>query len=135
MQLVRDNVIMLDPVKNTRIGREQVIEKFGVPPEKVVDAQSLIGDSGGNVPGAPGIGVKTAAQLISEFGDLDTLLASTAQIKQEKRRQTLIDFADQIRLSRELVRLTCDCPLPEPVDSLAVRDPDPAVLAEFLERM
>jgi DNA polymerase-1 len=135
MQLVRDQVIMHDPVNNTRIGREQVIEKFGVPPEKVVDAQSLIGDSVDNVPGAPGIGVKTAAQLIAEFGDLDTLLASTAQIKQEKRRQTLIDFADQIRLSRELVRLSCDVPLPEPVDQLAVRDPDPAVLTEFLERM
>jgi DNA polymerase-1 len=135
MQLVRDKVSMLDPMKNIVIGREQVIEKFGVPPEKVVDAQALIGDSVDNVPGAPGIGQKTAAQLIGEYGDLDTLLARAAEIKQEKRRQTLIDFADQIRLSRELVRLSCDAPLPEPIDALTIKDPDPAVLAEFLERM
>jgi DNA polymerase-1 len=135
MQLVRPGVAMMDPVKNTPIGREQVIEKFGVPPEKVVDAQALIGDSVDNVPGAPGIGVKTAAQLIEAFGDLDTLLARASEIKQEKRRQTLIDFADQIRLSRELVRLTCDCPLPEPIEALAVKDPDPAVLSAFLEQM
>jgi DNA polymerase-1 len=135
MQLVTDKVAMLDPIKETRIGREQVIEKFGVPPEKVVDVQALIGDSVDNVPGAPGIGVKTASALINEYGDLDTLLARASEIKQEKRRQTLIDFADQIRLSRELVKLTCDTPLPEPIEDLAVRDPDPAVLSEFLERM
>ncbi|HYE43792.1 MAG TPA: DNA polymerase I [Caulobacteraceae bacterium] len=135
MQLVRDKVWMYDPMKDARIGREQVFEKFGVPPEKVVDVQSLIGDSTDNVPGAPGIGVKTAAQLITEFGDLDTLLARAGEIKQEKRRQTLIDFADQIRLSRQLVTLDCDTPLPVAIDDLAVRDPDPAVLSEFLERM
>jgi DNA polymerase-1 len=135
MQLVRDRVAMMDPVKNTLIGRDQVIEKFGVPPEKVVDAQALIGDSVDNVPGAPGIGVKTAAQLIADFGDLDTLLARAGEIKQEKRRQTLIDFADQIRLSRELVRLTCDVPLPTPIDDLGVRHPDPVELAAFLEKM
>jgi DNA polymerase-1 len=135
MQLVRDRVWMMDPVKQTRIGREQVIEKFGVPPEKVVDAQALIGDSVDNVPGAPGIGQKTAAALIEEYGDLDSILARASEIKQEKRRQTLIDFADQIRLSRELVRLTCDAPVPEPIDEFKVRDPDPAVLSEFLERM
>jgi DNA polymerase-1 len=135
MQLVRPRVAMLDPVKNTLIGREQVIEKFGVPPEKVIDAQALIGDSVDNVPGAPGIGVKTAAQLIAEFGDLDTLLARASEIKQDKRRQTLIDFADQIRLSRDLVRLSCDVPLPTPIDDLTVAHPDPAVLADFLDRM
>ena len=135
MQLVRHKVAMFDPMKNIKIGRDQVIEKFGVPPEKVIDVQSLIGDSVDNVPGAPGIGVKTAQQLITEYGDLDTLLARAGEIKQEKRRQTLIDFADQIRLSRQLVTLACDAPMPETIDSMAVRDPDPAVLAEFLEKM
>jgi DNA polymerase-1 len=135
MQLVRDKVAMLDPVKQVRIGREQVIEKFGVPPEKVVDVQALIGDSVDNVPGAPGIGVKTASALILEYGDLDSVLARAGEVKQEKRRQTLIDFADQIRLSRDLVRLTCDVPVPEPISDFAIRDPDPVVLAEFLEKM
>src|SRR5690606_23357529 len=99
MQLVGPNVSMLDTMKNVAIGREQVIEKFGVPPEKVVDVQALCGDSVDNVPGAPGIGVKTAALLINEYGDLDTLLARASEIKQPKRRDTLIEFADQIRLS------------------------------------
>ncbi len=135
MQLVRDKVAMFDPMKNIRIGRDQVIEKFGVPPEKVIDVQALIGDSVDNVPGAPGIGVKTAQALITEYGDLDTLLARAGEIKQDKRRQTLIDFADQIRLSRQLVTLVCDAPMPETIDSMAVRDPDPATLAAFLELM
>ena len=135
MQLVGDRVFMLDTMKNVLIGREQVIEKFGVPPEKVVDVQALCGDSVDNVPGAPGIGVKTASALITEYGDLDTLLARASEVKQDKRRQTLIDFADQIRLSRELVRLDCDTPLPEPMDALAVEAPDPAVLGAFLETM
>ncbi|MGH6958792.1 MAG: 5'-3' exonuclease, partial [Caulobacteraceae bacterium] len=135
MQLVGDRVSMLDTMKNLRIGPAQVVEKFGVPPEKVVDVQALCGDSVDNVPGAPGIGVKTAAALIGEYGDLDTLLARAGEIKQEKRRQTLIDFADQIRLSRELVRLDCETPLPTPVDELAVAEPEPGVLAAFLEAM
>jgi DNA polymerase-1 len=135
MQLVGDRVSMLDTMKNVRIGRAEVMEKFGVPPEKVIDVQALCGDSVDNVPGAPGIGVKTAAALIGEYGDLDTLLARAGEIKQEKRRQTLIDFADQIRLSRQLVTLDCDTPLPEPLEDLATRDPDPATLGEFLERM
>ncbi|MBX7249986.1 MAG: DNA polymerase I [Caulobacteraceae bacterium] len=135
MQLVRDKVWMYDPMKDARIGREQVIEKFGVAPEKVVDVQSLIGDSTDNVPGAPGIGVKTAAQLIGEYGDLDTLLARAGEIKQDKRRQTLIDFADQIRLSRQLVTLDCDTPLPVALEDLKVRDPDPADLSAFFARM
>ena len=135
MQLVRERVVMFDPVKNLRIGRDQVIEKFGVPPEMVVDAQALIGDSVDNVPGAPGIGPKTASQLLLEYGDLDTLLERAGEIKQDKRRQTLIDFADQIRLSRELVRLTCDAPAPEPLEALVVRHPDPDALAAFLEKM
>jgi DNA polymerase I len=135
MQLVGDRVSMLDTMKNLRIGRPEVFDKFGVAPEKVVDVQALCGDSVDNVPGAPGIGVKTAAALITEYGDLDTLLARASEIKQEKRRQTLIDFADQIRLSRQLVQLDCETPLPEPIDQLAVREPDPAVLAAFLEDM
>ena len=133
MQLVGPNVSMLDTMKNVRIGREQVIEKFGVGPERVVDVQALCGDSVDNVPGAPGIGVKTASALINEYGDLETLLARASEIKQDKRRQTLIDFADQIRLSRQLVQLDCETPLPEPVDELAIREPDKAVLSQFLE--
>jgi DNA polymerase-1 len=135
MQLVGDRVSMLDTMKNVKIGREQVIEKFGVPPDKVVDVQALCGDSVDNVPGAPGIGVKTAALLINEYGDLDTLLERAGEIKQPKRRDTLIEFADQIRLSRELVRLDCDTPLPEPVDALSVSEPNPEELAAFLEEM
>jgi len=135
MQLVGPKVSMLDTMKNLRIGHDQVVEKFGVPPEKVVDVQALCGDSVDNVPGAPGIGVKTASALILEYGDLDTLLSRAHEIKQEKRRQTLIDFADQIRLSRELVKLDCDTPLPSPIDELAVRDPESEALAQFLEKM
>jgi DNA polymerase-1 len=135
MQLVGDRVSMLDTMKNLRIGRPEVIEKFGVPPEKVVDVQALCGDPVDNVPGAPGIGIKTASALINEYGDLDSVLARAGEIKQDKRRQTLIDFADQIRLSRELVRLDCDTPMPEPLDRLEVRAPEPKVLAEFLSAM
>ena len=135
MQLVGDRVSMLDTMKNLRIGRPEVFEKFGVAPEKVVDVQALCGDSVDNVPGAPGIGIKTASALITEYGDLDTLLARAGDIKQDKRRQTLIDFADQIRLSRQLVTLDCETPLPAPIDDLTVGPPDPAVLADFLEAM
>ena len=135
MQLVGDRVSMLDTMKNVRIGRPEVFEKFGVGPEKVVDVQALCGDSVDNVPGAPGIGVKTASALITEYGDLDTLLARASEIKQDKRRQTLIDFADQIRLSRQLVQLDCETPLPAPLDELAVDMPDPATLGAFLEAM
>ena len=135
MQLIGDGVTMLDTMKNVRIGPDQVFEKFGVMPDKVVDVQALCGDSVDNVPGAPGIGVKTAALLINEFGDLDTLLARAGEIKQDKRRQTLIDFADQIRLSRALVQLDCDTPLPEPIADLTVRDADKDTLAAFLSEM
>ncbi len=135
MQLIGRGVVMWDPMKDRRLAEPEVFEKFGVGPEKMVDLQALIGDSVDNVPGAPGIGPKTAAQLLDEYGDLDTLLARAGEIKQPKRRQTLIDFADQIRLSRELVRLTCDAPAPEAVDDFAVKDPDPQTLAEFLDKM
>jgi DNA polymerase-1 len=135
MQLVDERVTMLDTMKNVKIGIEQVAEKFGVAPNRVVDVQALCGDSVDNVPGAPGIGIKTASALINEYGDLDTLLSRAHEIKQEKRRQTLIDFADQIRLSRQLVQLDCDTPLPEPIDDLKVRDPDGPTLQAFLEEM
>jgi DNA polymerase-1 len=135
MQLVGPRVSMLDTMKNARIGRDQVVEKFGVGPEKVIDVQALCGDPVDNVPGAPGIGVKTAAALIQEYGDLDTLLARAGEIKQPKRRETLLGFADQIRLSRQLVTLDRETPLPAPVESLAVRPPEPAVLGAFLEVM
>ncbi|MBL8555994.1 MAG: DNA polymerase I [Phenylobacterium sp.] len=135
MQLVGDGVSMLDTMKNVKIGPDQVFEKFGVTPDKVVDVQALCGDSVDNVPGAPGIGIKTASALINEYGDLDTLLARAGEVKQEKRRQTLIEFADQIRLSRQLVQLDCDTPLPDPIDDLAVRDPDTGELQAFLEQM
>lgn len=135
MQLVSDTVVMLDTMKNKTMGREQVFEKFGVGPEKVVDIQSLAGDSVDNVPGAPGIGVKTAAQLLDEYGDLDTLLARAEEIKQPKRRQTLIDNADLIRISKQLVTLKDDVPLDVPLEDLAVQDPDPDTLINFLEEM
>ncbi|MDB5470915.1 MAG: polymerase [Caulobacter sp.] len=135
MQLVGDGVTMLDTMKNVRIGPDQVFEKFGVMPDKVVDVQALCGDSVDNVPGAPGIGIKTAALLINEFGDLDTLLERAGEVKQDKRRQTLIDFADQIRLSRALVQLDCDTPLPEPIADLGVREADKDTLAAFLSEM
>ena len=135
MQLVNEQICLLDPVKQVKICREQVIEKFGLGPEKVVEIQALAGDSVDNVPGAPGIGIKTAAQLLTEFGDLDTLLERAHEIKQPKRRETLIEFADQVRLSRELVRLADDAPAPLGLPDLCVRDPDGETLAAFLEAM
>ncbi|MDX1293076.1 MAG: DNA polymerase I, partial [Hyphomonas sp.] len=135
MQLVSDTVVMLDTMKNKTLGREQVFEKFGVGPEKVVDVQALAGDSVDNVPGAPGIGVKTAAQLLDEYGDLETLLARAEEIKQPKRRQTLIDNADLIRISKQLVTLRDDVPLEVSLEDLAVQDPDPVTLISFLEEM
>jgi len=135
MQLVGDGVEMLDAMKNLRIDREGVFEKFGVYPERVVDVQALAGDSVDNVPGAPGIGVKTAALLINEFGDLDTLLARAEEIKQPKRRQTLIEKAEQIRLSRRLVQLDCDTPLDFTLDDLEVREPEAETLLGFLTKM
>ncbi|HRK68036.1 MAG TPA: DNA polymerase I, partial [Hyphomonas sp.] len=135
MQLVSDKVLMLDPMKNKLLGREDVIEKFGVGPEGVIDVQSLAGDSVDNVPGAPGIGVKTAAQLITEYGSLEELLARAGEIKQPKRRETLLGFADQIRLSKQLVTLKVDVPVDVPLEDLAVQDPEPTQLIAFLEEM
>jgi DNA polymerase-1 len=135
MQLVGDGVEMFDAMKNNRIDREGVFAKFGVYPERVVDVQALAGDSVDNVPGAPGIGIKTAALLINEYGDLDALLERAGEIKQPKRRQTLIDHADQIRLSRRLVLLDENTPLDFTLDDLEVREPDPEKLLAFLAEM
>ena len=135
MQLVGDGVEMLDAMKNTRIDREGVLEKFGVYPEHVVDVQALAGDSVDNVPGAPGIGIKTAALLINEYGDLETLLERASEIKQPKRRETLIEHADQIRLSRKLVLLDDKTPLDFTLDDLEVKEPDADTLLAFLAEM
>jgi DNA polymerase I len=135
MQLVGNGVGMLDPMKNKLIGPEEVFEKFGVGPDRVVDVQSLAGDAVDNVPGAPGIGIKTAALLIQEYGDLETLLARAGEIKQPKRRQTLLDNADQIRISRRLVSLDCDTPLDFTLESLEVKEPQAEALLGFLNQM
>src|SRR5712671_4404086 len=135
MQLINEHVVMYDTMKDRRIGPAEVVEKFGVPPDKVIEVQALIGDSTDNVPGVPGIGVKTAAQLICEYGDLETLLARAGEIKQEKRRQTLIDNADKARLSKQLVTLDQNVALDVPVGDLAVHDPDYKKLVAFLKAM
>ncbi|MDR3469177.1 MAG: DNA polymerase I [Xanthobacteraceae bacterium] len=135
MQLVTDGVIMYDTMKDRRIGVAEVIEKFGVPPDKVVDVQALAGDSVDNVPGVPGIGVKTAAQLITEYGDLDTLLARAGEIKQPKRREALVEYADKARISRQLVQLDDHVALNVPLDDLAVHEPDARKLIAFLKAM
>jgi DNA polymerase-1 len=135
MQLVNDRITLFDTMKNKRIARAEVIEKFGVPPEKVVDVQALAGDSVDNVPGVPGIGVKTAAQLIEEYGDVETLLARAGEIKQQKRRENLIEHADAARISKTLVTLRDDVPLPEPLDDLKIRALDVNLLTPFLQSM
>lgn len=135
MQLVGDGVEMLDPMKNKRIDRDGVLEKFGVGPERVVDVQALAGDSVDNVPGAPGIGIKTAALLINEYGDLESLLDRAEEIKQPKRRQTLIDHRAQIELSKKLVQLDCGMTLEFALDDLEVKEPDAEVLMGFLAEM
>ncbi len=135
MQLVNDCVTMYDTMKDVRIGVPQVIEKFGVSPDKVIEVQSLIGDSSDNVPGVPGIGPKTAAELIGKYGDLETLLSRTAEIKQDKRRQSLIDNAESARISKKLVTLDQNVPLEVPIADLAVHEPDPKNLIEFLKKM
>jgi DNA polymerase-1 len=135
MQLVTDKVTMYDTMKDRRIGIAEVIEKFGVPPEKVVEVQALAGDSTDNVPGVPGIGIKTAAQLIVEYGDLETLLARAGEIKQPKRREALIENAEKARISRQLVLLDDKVALDVPLDDLAVHEPDARKLVAFLKAM
>ncbi|WP_286829074.1 MULTISPECIES: DNA polymerase I [Kordiimonas] len=133
MQLLDAETDMFDTMKNKRTRAEDVPEKFGVGPDRVVDVQALAGDSADNVPGVPGIGVKTAAQLIDEYGDLDTLLSRAGEIKQNKRRENLIEFAEQARVSRQLVTLERDVPIEAQLDSFEVKDPDPATLVQFLD--
>ncbi len=135
MQLVTPMVHMYDSMKDKQIGIPDVIEKWGVPPEKMIDLQSLTGDSTDNVPGVPGIGPKTAAQLLEEFGDLDTLLARAGEIKQVKRRENIIANADLVRLSRELVTLKTDVPLDVPLDALVLENQDGPKLIGFLKTM
>ncbi|MDH3232244.1 MAG: DNA polymerase I, partial [Alphaproteobacteria bacterium] len=132
MQLVNEHVTMLDPMKERVIGHAEVIEKFGVGPDKVVEVQALAGDSTDNVPGVPGIGIKTAAQLIEEYGDLETLLERAEEIKQPKRRENLIEHADLARISKELVTLKDDVPTTESVEAFRLKDPDPDTLLAFL---
>ncbi len=137
MQLVGPHVRMYDPMPGNerRIGEMEVMEKFGVPPAKVVDVQALSGDATDNVPGVPGIGVKTAAQLIGEFGDLDTLLANASSIKQQMRRERLTQFAEQARISRELVRLKDDVPVKIPLSDTTAKPIDPQPLLAFMREM
>src|SRR6202049_2298220 len=135
MQLVTDQVTMFDTMKDRRIGISEVIEKFGVPPAKVVEVQALAGDSTDNVPGVPGIGIKTAAQLIVEYGDLETLLQRAGEIKQPKRREALIENAEKARISRQLVLLDDKVKLEVALDELAVHEPDARKLIAFLKAM
>ena len=135
MQLVGPNVIMYDTMKDRRVGIDEVHEKFGVGPEKMIDLQSLAGDSTDNIPGVPGIGPKTAAQLLDEYGDLETLLERAGEIKQNKRRENLIEFADQARLSKQLVTLKQDVPLEVPLSGLALEPTNGPKLISFLKAM
>ena len=132
MQLVSDKVRLLDVIKNRSIGYEQVVEKFGVGPEKVIEVQALAGDAIDNVPGVPGIGPKTAAQLIREYGDVESLIARAKEIKQPKRRTSILENVENVRVSKRLVQLKDDVPILVPLENLAMRRPDPDVLLKFL---
>ncbi|MBV9653767.1 MAG: DNA polymerase I, partial [Acetobacteraceae bacterium] len=135
MQLLRPGVAMLDPIKQKPIGDAEVLEKFGVTPDRLIDVQALIGDKIDNVPGVPGIGPKNAAQLLAEFGDLETVLAAAPAMKPSKRRDMLLAHAENARLSRKLVTLRHDAPLPAPLADLAARQPDRATLGDWLAKM
>jgi DNA polymerase-1 len=135
MQLVDEGVVLYDTMKDREIGPDEVLAKFGVAPDKVIEVQALAGDAVDNIPGVPGIGVKTGAQLIEEYGDLETLLARAEEIKQPKRRQNLIAFAEQARISKELVTLRRDVPVEVPLDEFAVRAPDAKELIGFLKAL
>jgi DNA polymerase I len=135
MQLVSDQVTLYDTMKNKRIGRAEVIEKFGLGPESVVDIQALAGDASDNVPGVPGIGIKTAAQLLEVYGTLESLLERAGEIKQPKRREALIENAKMARISKRLVQLECNMPLDVAIETMAVHEPDPKKLIAFLKAM
>jgi DNA polymerase-1 len=135
MQLVGNGACMLDTMKNRTINEPEVIEKFGVKPNRVIDVQSLAGDSIDNVPGVPGIGIKTAALLINEYGDLEKLIENASKIKQTKRRESVIEFANQARISRELVTLKDDIELPIPIEDIQIQSIEPKKLISFLKAM
>jgi DNA polymerase-1 len=132
MQLIRPGVDMTDPMKNRAIGLPEVMDKFGVPPEKLIEVQALMGDSVDNVPGVPGIGPKTAAQLVNEFGDLEAVLAAAPTMKASKRRDALIEHAEAARISRVLVTLRDDVPLPQPIEALVTCEADKTRLVAWL---
>jgi DNA polymerase-1 len=134
MQLVDDDIHIYDPMKNIIIDADGVVEKFGVTPDKVIDVQSLAGDASDNVPGVPSIGIKTAALLINEYNTLEELLSRTEEIKQPKRRQVLTDHADMARISKRLVTLATDVPVPVELDSFTKHDTDLPNLKAFLEK-
>ena len=135
MQLIRPGIALYDTMKDREVGEAEVLEKFGVSPDKVVDIQSLAGDSVDNVPGVPGIGVKTAAQLITEYGDLETLLSRAPEIKQQKRRENLIEFAEQARISKKLVTLDDHVPVEHDVSGFAVDTPRASQLIGFTKAL
>ncbi|MGZ8998794.1 MAG: 5'-3' exonuclease, partial [Allosphingosinicella sp.] len=133
MQLIEPGLDMLDTMNDRRIGRDYVIEKFGVPPEQLGEVLALMGDSVDNIPGVPGVGPKTASQLIQQYGDVENVLAHVEEIAKPKLKQNLIEHADAARMSRELVRLVCDSPLPEPLEALAMKGIPEEPLREFLD--
>jgi DNA polymerase-1 len=135
MQIVRPGITMVDTMRDQVIDRDAVHEKFGVWPEKMIDLQALCGDSTDNVPGVPGIGPKTAAQLLEEYGDLETLLSRAHEIKQPKRRENLMQFAEQAAVSRKLVELCCDVPLETPLDDLALEPVDGVQAIGFVKAL
>ena len=135
MQLIRPGVTMLDPMKQKAIGPAEVLEKFGVTPDKVIDVQALMGDSVDNVPGVPGIGPKNAAELINGFGDLESVLAAASSMKPSKRRDNLMAYAEAARISKKLVTLTDNVPLPLPFEALATVPLDRTRLSDWLHGM
>ena len=135
MQLVSKDIRLYDPMKSKVIGEKEVLEKFGVKPNQVVDVQSLAGDSSDNIPGVPGIGIKTAAELIQKYKNLDTLLKNATEIKQNKRRETLIQNKDQAILSRKLVTLKDDVPIKDELSSFLLKDVNKENLFNFLREM
>ena len=133
MQLIQPGIDMLDPMKSERLGPHAVIEKFGVEPDRLGEVLGLMGDTADNVPGVPGIGPKTAAKLVQEFGTVDAVLAAAPDMKPSKMRENLIEFAEQARLSRILVELKTDAPLPEPLDDFLLKEVPEPPLRAFLE--
>ena len=135
MQLYKKNVRLFDPMKNKFITPEDIVAKFGVGPEKVIDVQSLAGDSSDNVPGVPGIGVKTAAELINKYGTLEKLLDNAQEIKQNKRRETLIENKDKAIISKKLVTLMKDAPAERTIEEFKLKEIDKDKLYKFLREM